>query len=153
MSSSALGTAVAVSLLSTTSSSSAGRISWDTTYNKIVVGDGSNELEFATSTAQFNQQTGTSYTIALTDKDKIVEMSNASANTLSIPTDATTNFPVGTQIVVVQAGAGQTTIAAADSGTTTVNATPGLDLRDQWSMATLIKRAANNWVVTGDLSA
>ena len=128
-------------------------ISWNTTYNKIVVGDGSNELEFATSTAQFNQQTGTSYTIALSDKDKIVEMSNASANTLSIPTDATTNFPVGTQIVVVQSGAGQTTIAAADSGTTTVNATPGLDLRDQWSMATLIKRAANNWVVTGDLSA
>ena len=80
-------------------------------------------------------------------------MSNASANTLSIPTDATTNFPVGTQIVVVQSGAGQTTIVAADSGTTTVNATPGLDLRDQWSMATLIKRAANNWVVTGDLSA
>jgi hypothetical protein len=76
----------------------------------------------------------------------------ATANTLSIPTDATFNFAIGTQINILQIGAGQTTIAAVTPGTTTVNGT-GLKLRAQWSMATCIKRAADLWVVIGDVVA
>ena len=152
LSSSALGVGVAVSLLSTTSSSSAGRIAWDTTYNKIVVGNGSNELEFASSTVQSNQQTGTTYTLVLSDKDKIIEMNNASANTLYVPADSSVSFPDGTQIVILQTGAGQTTVAPVAASGVTINATPGLDFRDQWSMATLIKRGTDTWVLTGDLS-
>jgi ethanolamine ammonia-lyase large subunit len=102
-------------------------------------------------TLTINQQTA-SYTAALADASKLVEISNSSAVTFSIPTDASVNFPIGTQISVLQTGAGQVTIAAVTSGTTTVNATPGLKLRAQWSAATLIKRAANLWVVTGDLA-
>jgi hypothetical protein len=98
-----------------------------------------------------NQQTA-SYTAALTDAGKLVEISSSSATTFSIPTDASVNFPVGTQISILQTGTGQVTVAAVTSGTTTVNATPGLKLRAQWSAATLIKRAANLWVVTGDLA-
>jgi hypothetical protein len=94
-------------------------------------------------TLTINQQTA-SYTAALADASKLVEISNSSAVTFSIP--------IGTQISVLQTGAGQVTIAAVTSGTTTVNATPGLKLRAQWSAATLIKRAANLWVVTGDLA-
>jgi hypothetical protein len=103
-------------------------------------------------TLLINQQAA-SYTVVLSDASKLVEMSNASAINLNIPTDANVDFPIGTQISVLQTGAGQVTIAAVTSGTTTVNATPGLKLRAQWSAATLIKRAANLWVVTGDLSA
>jgi hypothetical protein len=99
-----------------------------------------------------NQQTA-SYTAVLADAAKLVEISSSSATTFSIPTDASVNFPVGTQISILQTGSGQVTIAAVTSGTTTVNATPGLKLRAQWSAATLIKRAANLWVVTGDLTA
>jgi hypothetical protein len=99
-----------------------------------------------------NQQTS-SYTAALGDAAKLVEILNSSATTFSIPTDASVNFPIGTQISILQTGTGQVTIAAVTSETTTVNATPGLKLRAQWSAATLIKRAANLWVVTGDLSA
>jgi hypothetical protein len=80
-------------------------------------------------------------------------MNVGSANTLFIPTDATFNFAIGTQINVLQIGSGQTTIAAVTPGTTTVDGTPGLKFRAQWSMATLIKRAANTWVAVGDLSA
>ena len=80
-------------------------------------------------------------------------MSSASAVTLSIPTDATLNFPIGTSIDILQTGTGQVTIAAVTPGTTTVNATPGLKLRTTWSSATLFKRAANTWVVFGDLTA
>ena len=94
-----------------------------------------------------------SYTLSsLTERDDLIEMSSASALTLTIPTDATLNFPIGTSIDILQTGAGQVTIAPV-SGTVTVNATPGLKLRTTWSSATLFKRAANTWVVFGDLTA
>ena len=96
-----------------------------------------------------NQQT-TSYTLALTDKNKMVEISNASATTLTVPADNTVNFPVGASITVLQTGSGQVTISGA--GGVAVNATPGTKLRATWSSATLIKRAANTWVALGDLS-
>lgn len=92
-----------------------------------------------------------SYTLVLADAGKLVEVSNASANTLTIPTNASVAFPVGTTILVVQTGAGQTTIAEASG--VTVNGTPGLKLRAQWSAATLIKRATNTWLVMGDVVA
>jgi hypothetical protein len=95
-----------------------------------------------------------SYTLSsLTERDDLIEMGSASALTLSIPTDATLNFPIGTSIDILQTGAGQVTIAAVTPGTTTVNATPGLKLRTTWSSCTLFKRAANTWVVYGDLTA
>jgi len=95
-----------------------------------------------------------SYTLSsLTERDDLIEMGSASAITLSIPTDATLNYPIGTSIDILQTGAGQVTIAAVTPGTTTVNATPGLKLRTTWSSATLFKRAANTWVVFGDLTA
>ena len=102
-------------------------------------------------TLVLNQQTDT-YTVLLTDASKLIEMSNAGGINLNIPVDASVDFPIGTQISVLQTGAGQVTIQAVDGGTTTINGTPGLKLRTQWSAATLIKRAANLWVATGDLA-
>ena len=99
----------------------------------------------------FNQQTGTSYSLVLTDRDKFVELNNSSAISLTVPADSSVNFPVGSSITLVQTGSGQVTVAGA--GGVTVNATPGLKLRAQWSFATLIKRAADTWVMSGDLSA
>jgi hypothetical protein len=81
----------------------------------------------------------------------LVEVSNSSATTVTIPTDSTFNFPIGTSIDILQTNTGQVTIAGA--GGVTVNATPGLKLRTQWSSATLFKRAANTWLVFGDLTA
>ena len=97
-----------------------------------------------------NAQTA-SYTLALTDQSKVVEMSVASANNLTIPLNSSVEFPTGTTITVLQTGAGQTTLVA--TGGVTVNGTPGLKLRAQWSSATLIKRATDTWVAIGDLSA
>lgn len=103
-----------------------------------------------------NAQTGTTYTFALTDNGKLVTASNASAQTYSIPTNATTAFPIGTQINIIQIGAGQVTIQAASSGTTTVASTGGTatapKLRAQYSAATLVKASTDLWYVTGDIS-
>lgn len=99
-----------------------------------------------------NAQVGTTYTLALTDDGKVVEMNNASANTLTVPPNSSVAFPVGAQILVLQTGAGQTTLAAGAG--VTVNSKDGnLKLSAQWCAATLIKRATDVWVVVGDLSA
>ena len=98
-----------------------------------------------------NAQTGTTYTPVLSDAGKIIEISNSSAITLTIPTNASVAFPVGTQITILQTGAGQITVADPSGGT--LNATPGKKLRTQWSSATLLKRATDTWVLIGDLTA
>lgn len=87
------------------------------------------------------------------DSATLIQMTSTSGNTVLIPLDGTNGytFPIGTQVVVVQAGTGQTTIAGASS--VTVRATPGLKLRAQWSAATLVKISSNNWVVFGDVIA
>jgi hypothetical protein len=92
-----------------------------------------------------------SYTLQISDSAKLVELNNASANNLTVPLNSSQAFPIGTQITILQTGTGQTTIVA--TGGVTINATPGLKLRTQWSSATLIKRAENTWVAIGDLSA
>jgi hypothetical protein len=136
---SGLGTGVATFLASPTAANLASMVTDE-------IGSGS--LMF--SEVPTNAQTA-SYTLVLADKAKIVEMNVGSANNLTVPLNASVAFPVGTQIHIVQTGAGQTTVVA--TGGVTINATPGLKLRTQWSGATLIKRAENTWVLVGDLSA
>ena len=97
-----------------------------------------------------NANTATAYTLVLADKNKVVELNNAAAIALSVPADNTVAYATGTQITLLQTGAGQVTIAGVAG--VTVNATPGLKMRAQWSSVTLLKRAANTWVAMGDLS-
>lgn len=93
-----------------------------------------------------------SATLALTDAGKVVEMNNASANNLTVPPNSSVAFPVGTQILVIQTGAGQTTLVAG-SGVTLNSKSSLLKLSARWSGCTLIKRATDTWVAVGDLSA
>ena len=99
-----------------------------------------------------NAQTGATYTLVLADQTKIVEMNNASANTLTVPPNSSVAYPIGTQIIVLQTGAGQTSIAAG-AGVTINSASAKLKLTGQWSAATLIKRATNTWGLVGDIAA
>lgn len=142
--------------LSTTTNSAEGRIAWDSTNDKIVVGDGSSTKEFTPSTLTLNAQTGTTYTFVLADKDKLVTASNAAAQTYSIPTNASVAYPTGTQINIIQIGAGQVTINAVTSGTTTIASTGATStapkLRAQYSSATLIKASTDLWYVVGDIA-
>jgi hypothetical protein len=103
-----------------------------------------------------NAQTGTTYTFVLADNGKLVTASNASAQTYSIPTNASVAFPTGTQINVLQIGTGQVTINAVTSGTTTVTSTGATaaapKLRAQYSAATCIKTGTDTWTVVGDIA-
>ena len=101
-----------------------------------------------------NAQTGTSYTLALTDLGALVELNNTSAITLTIPSEATVAFAVGDRIDIVQTGTGQVTVVGATSpNAVTVNAYDGgLKLNGQWAAATLVKRATNTWLAIGNLT-
>ena len=104
-----------------------------------------------------NANTSTTYTFVLADNGKLVTSNNASAQTLSIPTNASVAYPVGTQINVAWiTGAGQPTINAVTSGTTTVLSTGATStapkLRVVNSVASCVKIATDTWLVTGDIS-
>ena len=103
---------------------------------------------------QLNAQSGTSYTLALTDAAKMVTLTNAAAITLNINTDANVNFAIGTQILLYQGGAGQVTIAATTPATTNVRSQGSkLKITGQYGVACVMKVAANEWVAFGNLSA
>jgi hypothetical protein len=97
-----------------------------------------------------------SYTFASGDEGNIFSMNNAATQQFNIPTDATFNFAVGTEINVFWiTGAGQPTIGAVTPGTTTVISTGATSntpkLRVANSGATCKKLAANSWIVFGDV--
>lgn len=98
----------------------------------------------------FNRQT-VSYTLVLADKDKMVEMNLDGANNLTIPNNSSVAFGIGTQILVSQYGAGQTTFVPA-SGVTLRSDGGKIKLTVQYSLATLIKIAVNEWYLSGSIS-
>jgi hypothetical protein len=98
-----------------------------------------------------NAQTGTTYTLVLSDAGKMVTLTNASAITLTIPTNASVAFPVNTRIDLLQYGAGQVTIGGA--GVTINSSGSKLKLTGQYSGASLWKKATDTWVLIGDIAA
>ena len=103
-----------------------------------------------------NAQTGTTYTTTLTDSYQVlITQSNASANAIKIPTNASVAHPVGTVITVLNIGAGLCTISAVTSGTTTVlsaGATAAAPTLAQYKSAALIKTATDTWYVVGAIA-
>jgi hypothetical protein len=100
-----------------------------------------------TATQEINTQTSTSYTLVLTDAQKLVTLNNAAAVTLTVPPNSAVAFPVGTSIDLVQLGAGAVTIAGGSG--VTVNAAPSKVFDGQYAGATLKKLGADTWVAVG----
>lgn len=114
-----------------------------------------NELDTEKSavTRTINAQTGTTYTLVLGDQGDIVTMSNASAQTLTVPTNASVAFAVGTQVDISQIGAGVTSVAG-DTGVTVNGVSAGTGaLSAQYGSVTLVKLATNTWLMTGNHAA
>jgi hypothetical protein len=82
----------------------------------------------------------------------MVRMNVASANTLTVPPNSSVAFPVGTQIIVTQAGAGQTTVVAGSG--VTINSSAGkMKIYGQFSATSLVQTAINVWLLMGDTVA
>lgn len=99
---------------------------------------------------EFNTQT-VNYTLALSDAYKMIEVDNASARTITIPTNTAVTFPIGTQILISQYGAGQVTISP-DTGVTLRSSGGKTKTAAQYAMATLIKRGTDEWYLAGDIT-
>jgi hypothetical protein len=97
-----------------------------------------------------NRQTA-SYTLALGDSNDLVEMNVATANNLTVPLNSSVAFPIGTKIDIAQYGAGQTTVVAT-SGVTVRSAGGALKLSVQYSGASLVKIATDEWYLFGDIT-
>jgi hypothetical protein len=88
-----------------------------------------------------------SYTLVAADNGKVITMSVATANTLTVPA----SLAVGFNCTIIQIGAGQTTITA--SGTTLNSVSSFLKISAQHGSASIISYASNVYNVAGSLSA
>jgi len=99
---------------------------------------------------EINTQTD-SYTLVLGDATKYVRMNKGTACNLTVPLNSSVAFPVGTQILIRQVGAGQVTVVA--TGGVTITTSQTLLLRAQHSSASLVKVDTDTWELAGDLEA
>ena len=101
----------------------------------------------ATAMVPINNQTA-SYTLVLADSGKMIVVNSASATAVTIPLQATVNFPIGTQILVMQTGSGQVSVTPTSG--VVLNSKNGITTSGQYSVISLIKIAADSWIVAGD---
>jgi hypothetical protein len=135
-------------------------VSWSTLTNEVPsqTGNGGKYLKTDGSAASWanvditiSTATGTTYTPAVTDVNKLVQLNNAAAITVTVPASV---FSAGQQVNIQQTGAGQVTVQG--DGTTTLTSTgasgPAPKTRAQYSAATIVCTSSNNFTVIGDLS-
>lgn len=108
--------------------------------------------DLATAMVALNAQTGTTYTTVLSDDGKLITCDNGSAIALTIPPNSSVSYGIGTQINIMQLGAGQVTITAG-VGVTLRSAGSKLKTSAQYAVVTCAKIATDTWVVVGNLAA
>lgn len=143
------------SALPTASTTGAGVVQLNDTYasTSTALAPTANALKTGLDTKEdkaltINDQSGTSYTLVAADANsKLVRFTNSSSITVTVP-DAT--FTAGQQINIAQSGAGQVSIVGGSG--VTINATPSLNLRTQYSAATLVCITPTSFILYGDLA-
>ena len=128
-----------------------GKTTTDTLTNKTLTSPTIND---ARQNLTLNAQTGTTYTLVLTDNGRLVTLSNASAITVTVPLNSSVAYATGAIINVQQIGAGQVTIQGASGVTiTSTGATATTPkTRAQYSAASIIKTGTDSWTVIGDIA-
>jgi hypothetical protein len=109
--------------------------------------EGVNDIAFAT----INAQTGTTYTLVLTDVAKVVTLDNVSAITLTVPPEASVAWPAGTTIVLVALNTGVVTVTAG-AGVTINSAGGAVDIGERYGAVTLTKYGTDTWLLIGNLA-
>ena len=110
------------------------------------------EITNALKLISTNTTTAAVYSLALTDQSKLVIIDNATANVVNVRLNSVVAFPIGTQILIVQEGAGQVTITP-ETGVVIGSESNRFKTVGRYSMATLIKVATDLWYLSGNLEA
>jgi len=101
---------------------------------------------------------GTSYTTVLADANTYIDCTSASATLITIPTNASVAYPIGTTIVVTQKAAGQVTVQVTSTDTLnsyspTSAGTQGAGgtalCAGQWAAVTVRKVTSTGWIAYG----
>jgi len=94
----------------------------------------------------------TSFTLTLINQGGVLLTTSALATDVIVPANATTAFPVGTKIIVIQEGSGAVTVSGA-VGVTLRSAQSHDKLSHQYSVAELVKTDTDIWYLYGDIKA
>jgi len=105
----------------------------------------------AVNTFSWNTQS-VDYSLALSDAENGVAINSASPTDVTVLNDSSVNFPIGTSILVASDNTGTVTLVADTGVNIYVRTGLTLVLYGQYSLVTLIKRAANTWYAAGDLA-
>ena len=119
-----------------------GEVLTSSTMNSLV------QFDVVTQTADYTATTNDNY-------QELFVMNKATAIAFKIPTNATTAFPIGTVLTVLNIGVGLTTISAVTPGTTTVlsaGATAASPTLAQYKSAACIKTGTDAWYVVGAIA-
>ena len=95
--------------------------------------------------------TGTSQTVGITHLGAWLDCENASAQTLTIDTDANASWPDNAQIQGAQMGAGKVSFVGASGVTVRKSATFNASCAGQYAVWGLKRVGANEWLLFGDL--
>ena len=93
-----------------------------------------------------NTQSGTAYTLSAVDNGRVLDFTSTTAVSLTVPS----TLPVGFQVSITQAGAGQVTFVAG-TGMTINNRYSATKTSGQWAKAGLEVRASGSSVLSGDV--
>jgi hypothetical protein len=97
-------------------------------------------------------ETGASHTFALSDAGKYIHCTGAAGNvTITMPSDATTGFPIGTQMLFSCPHASNKITFAAGSGAAVTSLDDKLTLKGPDGVAAVIKWTTNSWLLFGPL--
>lgn len=121
---------------------------WGSASSNLQGADGTN----GAPVAAINSEAGTTYTPALGDEADLIEFTSSSPVLVTLPQDSDVAFAVNTVIYFCQAGTGTVTLSAGSGATVLLPTELTSELREQQSVASAIKVAANTWRLLGDLA-
>ena len=134
--------------------------------NAILVGSGASTTSWTTSPSITNltvtgttttyvdvvTETGASHTFALSDAGKYIHCTGAAgAVTITLPSDSTTAFPIGTQMLFSCVHASNQITFAAGSGAAINSLDDNLSLKGPDGVAAVLKYTTNTWLLFGAL--
>ena len=110
-------------------------------------GLGSTPLPIGLPSLAFNEQAGTNYVVQASDENKVIAMTSAVANTITLDAGVMSG---NVEFGVAQMGAGATTIVAGAG--VTINAIGTLQVRGQYAMVGLVQISQDNWLLIGNMN-
>lgn len=127
-----------------------GDTAWGSEFRATTAGVNDHQTRVSALEVVANTVRTADYTLALADANTAVEANSTSGVTITVPPNSSVAFPVGTVLEIARLNTGSVTVAAGAG--VTLRTASSLSLRSQYSVASLRKRATNEWLVTGDLT-